>query len=64
MNRPALREIIQFSSAQKTWPGKVSYLLKGLLFFTILTGSRYRTFARDELASTSSQAGDDIYPLF
>ena len=63
INRGILKDIIRFSTAQKTISRKTAYLLKGLLFAPFLSRAAQKVTAADTV-SASSQAGDDIYPLF
>jgi hypothetical protein len=63
IDRGILQDIIRFSTAQRTFPRKMAYLFKGLLFAPFLSRV-VRKAAADDTVSASSQAGDDIYPLF
>ena len=64
IDRQMMKTIVRFSAAQKRWSGKALYLLKGLLFAPFLIRTLGGKRMRDESVSASSQAGDDIYPLF
>ena len=63
IDRGILQDILRFSAAQRTFPRKMAYLFKGLLFAPFLSRV-VRKAAADDTVSASSQAGDDIYPLF
>lgn len=58
-----LKEVICFAAVQKTFLQKAAYLIKGLLFIPFLSRMTGRAASDDRISSTS-QAGDDIYPLF
>jgi hypothetical protein len=63
IDRVLLQDIIRFSMAQETLSRKTAYLFKGILFAPFLSRV-VRKAAVNETVSASSQAGDDIYPLF
>lgn len=63
INRDILRDIVRFSGTQKTFRLRAAYLFKGLLFVPFLSRFTPKA-AADDAVSGSSQAGDDIYPLF
>jgi len=62
MNSRILNDIIQFAMTKKSFSEKSIYFLKGLLFAPFLDEVARRDI--DESVSATSQAGDDIYPLF
>jgi hypothetical protein len=63
IDREILKDIFRFSAAQKSLSRRTAYLIKGLLFAPFLCRV-VRKAAADDAVSASSQAGDDIYPLF
>ena len=63
IDREILKDIFRFSAAQKTLSRRTACLIKGLLFAPFLSRV-VRKAAADDTVSASSQAGDDIYPLF
>jgi hypothetical protein len=58
-----LKNVVRFAAAQKTLSGKAVYLIKGLIFAPFMSRMAGPAAADDGVSSTS-QAGDDIYPLF
>ena len=58
------RDTMLLAFSKKTFAGKLSYLLKGLLFLPFLSRNLMGTKGRDKSALTNSEAGEDIYPLF
>jgi len=62
MNSRILNDIIQFAMTKKSFTEKSIYFFKGLLFAPFLDEVTRRDV--DESVSATSQAGDDIYPLF
>ena len=63
MKNELLNDIIRFAMSRKSLSEKSIYLFKGLLFAPFLDKVSRRA-GRDESVSATSQAGDDIYPLF
>lgn len=55
-------DIIRFSLSQNGIRQQLVYLIKGITFFFFLNKKSNRLNG-DEV-STTSQAGDDIYPIF
>lgn len=64
MKNAILRDIISFSLARQKTFDKMTYLFKGLLFAPFLIMSSNKKSESKDMASSISQAGDDIYPLF
>jgi hypothetical protein len=63
MKSIVINNIIQISMNQKKASQKLIYLLKGLLFVFFIEKNSKRS-SEEEALSSSSQAGDDIYPIF
>lgn len=64
MKNKLINEILRFALTRKKLSQKAAYLFKGLLFTPFLIKKGAKMTTRDETVSATSQAGDDIYPLF
>lgn len=63
MKDSLISNLLQFSIAKKTIGEQAKYIGLSLFFyFFLLNDNAIRTKSND--ANSSSQAGDDIYPLF
>jgi len=58
------KDILWFAFTQKTLPKKTSYFLRGLIFQPFMLKLSRKATEEDESVSSSTQVGDDIYPLF
>jgi len=56
-------DLMRFALAKKTTQEQLRYIVLGLIFFTFLARVM-STGAKSGDSVSSSQAGDDIYPLF
>jgi hypothetical protein len=63
MKNKILVDVIRFALSQKSLSKKIIYFFKGLVFVFFLTTINQKT-AKGETTAATSQAGDDIYPLF
>jgi hypothetical protein len=63
MKSELFNDIVRFAMTRKSFLKKSLYLFEGILFAPFLDKASRRA-AGDETVSGTSQAGDDIYPLF
>jgi len=64
MGKKRFDDIIRFASAQKSLPKQVSYFIRGLIFGPFILKMSRKTVEEGESVASTSQVGDDIYPLF
>lgn len=64
MKKELINKALLFALSRKTLSQKVIYLFKGFLFAPFLIKKSDMMATKEETVSATSQAGDDIYPLF
>jgi hypothetical protein len=57
-------DLIRFSYSRNSSVEKIKYLFLGCIFYPFLVQFLSSSATKESDASTSSQAGEDIYPLF